>query len=85
MKKKLLTLQEDVALRLEKEKNQSATANEAIERWLSGRDGAKALAKLTQDNTEAINEMAGALWQLNGIVRKIAAHMNEMGVGIDLR
>lgn len=81
-KRKLFTLPEDLVTRLEKELNQSATAALAIKMYLDGKDGTKMLAKLTQDNTETMGELARAVQEMQSLQKKIVNWMNTQGASI---
>lgn len=81
-KRKLLTMPTKLANRLAKEGNQSATTVEALQRYFEGRDGLKTITKLAQDNTDAMNDLAEAVQEMQQLQKKVIRWMNEQGASI---
>lgn len=83
-KRKLFTMPAELAERISKEKNQSATVVDALQRYFAGQDGAKALAKLTLENTQAVNGLDEDVDKVYKLLRKIAVAMRNSGADIEV-
>ena len=83
-KRRNISIPLEVDTRLKKDKHASQTIVEALERYWAGKDGAKAIAKLTQEATDAVNGLDEDVEKTYKLVRKIVIAMQNQGADISL-
>lgn len=81
-KRRNISISDETDERLRRDKHASATIETALKVYWEGRDGAKVLAKLIQDNSDSNKEVSETLQDLSAQLNKVVNFMRSQGANI---